>query len=413
MRKPLILALAALGITGHADTTNLYGDIGFLMPKYHPEYTYGVRPFYLIDDLEDGDLKKSLAACAAQTPKKTDFSIGHRGAAMQFPEHTRESYIAAARQGAGILECDVAFTKDLALVCRHAQNDLHTTTNILATPLAEKCSVPFKPAEFDADGKLVKEAEVECRTSDVTLAEFKTLKGKMDAGNKAARTVEEYLDATPRWRTDLYAQNGTLMTHAESIALFKALGVKMTPELKAPVVEMPFDGFTQAQYAQKLLDEYTAAGVPAGDVFPQSFNLEDVRYWVKNGGDFGKQAVFLDEELETAARIAQMPDLRKEGINYLAPAMPMLVKAEGGKIVPSDYAKAAKEHGFKLISWTLERSGPLAGGGGWYYTGINDLIKKDGDMLKLLDVLAQEVGIVGLFSDWPATVTYYANCKGL
>ena len=412
MRKPLVLTLALLGLAAHADTTNLYGDIGFLMPD-HLAYTYGVRPFYLIDDLEGGELKRALKACENQTPQKTAFSIGHRGAAMQFPEHTRESYLAAARQGAGILECDVAFTKDKELVCRHAQNDLHTTTNILATPLAEKCSVPFKPAEFDADGKLVKEAEVECRTSDLTLAEFKTLKGKMDAGNKEARSIEEYMDATPRWRTDLYAQTGTLMTHAESIKLFKQLGVKMTPELKTPVVDMPFDGFTQEQYAQKLLDEYSAADVPAADVFPQSFLLDDVHYWIKNGGDYGKQAVFLDEELDTAARIAQMPELRKAGVNYLAPAMPMLVKADGDKIVPSDYAKAAKDNGFKLISWTLERSGPLANGGGWYYTGINDLIKKDGDMLKLLDVLAQDVGIVGLFSDWPATVTYYANCKGL
>ena len=27
--------------------------------------------------------------------------------------------------------------------------------------------------------------------------------------------------------------------------------------------------------------------------------------------------------------------------------------------------------------------------------------------------LAKEVGILGIFSDWPATVTYYANCMGL
>ncbi len=32
---------------------------------------------------------------------------------------------------------------------------------------------------------------------------------------------------------------------------------------------------------------------------------------------------------------------------------------------------------------------------------------------KLLHVLAQDVGVVGVFSDWPATVTYYANCYGL
>ena len=100
--------------------------------------------------------------------------------------------------------------------------------------------MPFKPAEYDADGKLVKEAEVECRTSDITLAEFKTLKGKMDGGNKGARSVEEYMQGTPAWRTEMYAQNGELMTHKESIALFKSLGVKMTPELKEPVVAMPY-----------------------------------------------------------------------------------------------------------------------------------------------------------------------------
>jgi hypothetical protein len=40
-------------------------------------------------------------------------------------------------------------------------------------------------------------------------------------------------------------------------------------------------------------------------------------------------------------------------------------------------------------------------------------IRKDSDMYKALDVLARQVGIIGIFSDWPATVTYYANCMGL
>lgn len=34
-------------------------------------------------------------------------------------------------------------------------------------------------------------------------------------------------------------------------------------------------------------------------------------------------------------------------------------------------------------------------------------------MYLALDVLAKDVGILGIFSDWPATVTYYANCMGL
>jgi glycerophosphoryl diester phosphodiesterase len=34
-------------------------------------------------------------------------------------------------------------------------------------------------------------------------------------------------------------------------------------------------------------------------------------------------------------------------------------------------------------------------------------------MYKALDVLAKDVGIRGIFSDWAAKVTYYANCMGL
>jgi glycerophosphoryl diester phosphodiesterase len=148
----------------------------------------GPRPFFLADEMSDGPLKQQLQACASRTRsyRPSLLSIGHRGAPMQFPEHTRESYVAAARMGAGVLECDVAFTKDKELVCRHAQNDLHTTTNILVTPLAAKCTKPFVPAAFDAAGNLLTPATAECRTSDITLAEFKTLRGKMDASN--ART---------------------------------------------------------------------------------------------------------------------------------------------------------------------------------------------------------------------------------
>ena len=63
-----------------------------------------------------------------------------------------------------------------------------------------------------------------------------------------------------------------------------------------------------------------------------------------------------------------------------------------------------------MIAWTLERSGPLANGGGWYYQSIPSATNNDGDTLTLLDVLARQVGVIGVFSDWPATTTFYANC---
>ncbi|MCG8552814.1 MAG: glycerophosphodiester phosphodiesterase [Desulfobacterales bacterium] len=377
----------------------------------------GPRPFYLVEDMEESPLKKKLKRCT-KIPVffRSDFSIGHRGAALQFPEHTKESYEAAAAMGAGVLECDVTFTSDRELVCRHSQCDLHTTTNILATELAERCSVP---PEFDGDGKLTNPGEIKCCTSDITLEEFKTLKGKMDAYNPAATTVEEYMDATPAWRTDLYTRNGTLMTHAESIELFKKLGVKMTPELKSPSVAMPYDNdYTQEAYARQMIDEYRAANVPPGNVYAQSFNYGDVLYWIDNSPAFGKQAVYLDGRYDDSAFdytdpstwSPSMEEMVADGVKIIAPPMYMLLAVEDGKIVPSDYAVKAKEAGLGIITWTLERSGLLEEGGGWYYQSITELIDNDGDMYEVLDVLAKDVGVIGVFADWPATVTFYANC---
>ena len=77
----------------------------------------GPRPFFLVNEMADGPLKQRLQHCAAtrESYRPTLFSIGHRGAPLQFPEHTKESYEAAARMGAGIVECDLTFTKDKEL----------------------------------------------------------------------------------------------------------------------------------------------------------------------------------------------------------------------------------------------------------------------------------------------------------
>ncbi len=382
----------------------------------------GPRPYYLVDQMAPSPLKYRLQHCANSKEKfkPSDFSIGHRGAPLQFPEHTRESYLAAARMGAGILECDVTFTQDRELVCRHAQCDLHTTTNIVATDLAAKCSVP--PA-FDVDGKLINGADIRCCTSDITLAEFKTLEGKMDAANTSADTIEGYLDGTAGFRTDLYSggARGTLLTHAESIELFDRLGVGMTPELKSPAVEMPYEGdYTQEDYAQQMIDEYKAAGIHPRRVWAQSFNYDDVRYWVNNNPRYGKQAVFLDNRYSTDVSSSEavealspnMYDIAADGVNVVAPPMFMLLQTnQRGRIVPSEYAKAAKRAGLKIISWTTERSGQLnPGGGGFYYSTTSDVLQNDGDILTTIDALYRKVGIIGLFSDWPATTTFYANC---
>ncbi len=423
-----LTGLLPLAMMAYAkDPTSDTGDLLKHAYRWTPSVQVGPRPYFLVDDMDDSPLKKELQACAAGINefKATDFSIGHRGAPLQFPEHTKESYEAAARMGAGILECDVTFTKDRELVCRHAQCDLHTTTNILAIPeLAAKCTEPFTPAEFDPEtGELVKPASAQCCASDITLEEFKSLCGKMDASNPMATTVEEYLDGTANWRTDLYSSCGTVLSHAESIELFQNLGKKFTPELKSPQVEMPYEGdYTQEDYAQQLIDEYQAAGVPPEDVWAQSFNLDDVLYWIENEPAFGEQAVYLDgrygsdpdfDPNNPSALSPTMEELVHDGVKIIAPPTWVLVTLdEDNQIVPSEYAIAAKAAGLDIITWTLERSGLLQDGGGFYYQSITDAIDNDGDVYELLDVLAKEVGILGVFTDWPGTVTFYANCKG-
>jgi glycerophosphoryl diester phosphodiesterase len=396
----------------------------------------GPRPFYLVDKMSEGKLKKRLEACAAEidTYEHQEFSIGHRGAALQFPEHTRESYRAADRMGAGIIECDVTFTKDAELVCRHAQCDLHTTTNILATPLADKCRVPFTPATFDPDGSLSTPATALCCTTDLTLAEFKSLEGKMDAFDPTATTVEEFLGGTPDFRTDLYATGGTLVTHQESIELLHAMGAGFTPELKGvdlsggvPIVEN--DGFgesglTQETYARKMIQEYINAGIRPERVWAQSFNLDDVLQWIAEFPEFGEQAVFLDGRdpavlSSNPPPLSEFKQLKKAGVNIVSPPMPALLTTDvDNDIVPSGYAKNARKAGLDIISWTAERSGRIVedvlnGGQEFYYQTTLDALENDGDILRTIDVLAQDVGIIGLFSDWPATTTFYANCVGL
>ena len=348
------------------------------------------------------DLKTQLDECANTITeyKITDFSIGHRGAGLQYPEHTIEGYLGAIRQGAGIIECDVTFTKDLHLVCRHAQCDLHTTTDVLLRPdLAPKCSAPFEPGKDPL-----------CCTTDFTLDEIKTLCAKMDGYVPGAQTPEEYVKGTPGWRTNLYSYEcPKIPTHKESIELFKFYGRKMTPDLKKPHVDMPYrEYYTHEKYAQQLIDEYIEAGVPPQDVYPQSFMWEYVYYWMQNT-EYGDQAVALDITANVynteKEALEYLKPLLDNGVKIYAPAIFKLLTLDDNKnIVPSAIAMAAKNSGMDIIVWTLERAGPLnEGGGGWYFQTIPEVVKSDGIMYEIVDILAKDVGVMAIFSDWPAT----------
>jgi glycerophosphoryl diester phosphodiesterase len=410
--RPVIATSVLLGLASAAAVPAVEPRTNHGHKKFNVQV--GDRPYYLIENMDESPLKKKLQSCSEQDFKPTEFSFAHRGASLQYPEHTLQAYSAARRQGAGVIECDVAFTKDKQLVCRHAQCDLHTTTNVLNTTLAAKCTTPFKPA---ANGTA---ASAKCCTSDFTMAEFTSLCGKMDGFNPNATNVLSYMDGTPYFRTDLYASGcPKLMTLNSYIDVVDSWDLKYTPELKAPEVKMPFNGYTYDNYRQAIVDAFKAKKIDAKRVWLQSFVPDDVFYWIKNAPEFGRQAVYLDERVDTPAgytnATASIPDLYKRGVRYLAPAMFALTKVtNNGTIIPSEYAVAAKKADMELVAWSFERAGWLSiDGGGYYYQYVKNVTNNEGDMYEVLHVLAQQVGIKAMFSDWPATVTYYANCFGL
>jgi len=189
---------------------------------------------------------------------------------------------------------------------------------------------------------------------------------------------------------------------------------------------------SQQAYAQAMIDDYKAAGISPRDVFAQSFDRDDILYWIEHEPRFGEQAVYLDDRYDTgnpkldpndpSTWAPTMAQLKQQGIRIVAPPMWVLLTVEDGQIVPSRYAKDARAAGLDIITWTLERSGRIAedvlptkgtASPEFYYQSVLDAVGDDGDILVALDVLAKQVGVLGVFSDWTATVTYYANCMNM
>jgi glycerophosphoryl diester phosphodiesterase len=219
------------------------------------------------------------------------------------------------------------------------------------------------------------------------------------------------------------------MTHAQSIGLFQKLGVAMAPELKAQQVAPARSAPQQSQLADQLVQEYRAAGVPPEQLWLQSFEPAIVAHWLNTAGAYAERVVWLDgryadpafnhrDEQAIQTAIDRMLAL---GLQTVAPPMWMLLETEGGVLRPSAYARLSRDAGLRLVTWTVERSGPLADGGGWYYQTLNGnnplpgsdgqpWLHRDADQLFVLKALFDDVGIAAVFSDWPSTTALVDRC---
>ena len=248
--------------------------------------------------------------------------------------------------------------------------------------------------------------------------------------NNAQATIPEdfKVGGIPPWRTELYDTCGTVMTLEFYIDLVDSLpGYRnFTPELKTPpkAVPMPFNGYTQEQFGRDMLNTFLNKGINPNRVWPQSFLPADIFQWISEYPDtFGNQAVYLDEDGDTPETLvtatARLPSLKARGVNIIAPPFNYLITVDNSTspptLIPSDYANTAKAAGLGIISWSFERSGPLADVAAdedYYYSTFASAISFDGQEFDVLNVLANEIQITAMFSDWSSTVGYFANCFG-
>jgi glycerophosphoryl diester phosphodiesterase len=104
-----IIVTSLLVVLGHAAPALDRRNLGWDQTPFTIEL--GPRPYYLINDMDPGPLKDKLQTCANGPFKTSDKVFGHRGACLQFPEHTATSYRAAMRMGAGVIECKILLGK--------------------------------------------------------------------------------------------------------------------------------------------------------------------------------------------------------------------------------------------------------------------------------------------------------------
>lgn len=205
-----------------------------------------------------------LVACAA-TPSaspyptldgKAPLVIGHRGASGYLPEHTLESYKRAIELGADFIEPDVVATKDGELVVRHEPN-ITATTDVSTRP-----EFAARKTTRQVDGV----AETGWFTTDLTLAELKTLRAKQAMPERDQSHNGKYAIPTLREVLDL--------ARSESARTGRTIGVY--PETKHPTYHVTA-GLALEDRLLRLLAEYgyTSKNSP---VIVQSFEVGNLKY---------------------------------------------------------------------------------------------------------------------------------------
>lgn len=347
---------------------------------YKPETEYG--PYYPCQSTPDLYAEDGL-------PAWRPLILAHRGASGMYPEHTALAYREAAKQGADVIECDLAITKDLKFICSH-EPWLSETTDI-----AERFPDRKRTYNMDDDDENFNwndkgDVTDEWFSFDFTLAELKTLRKKQSNefrdprydGQERVVTLEELVDITREYGEKQERTIGIYPELKHSHAVNKILAERGLKKFE--------------DYA---LEELSSLGFSSSTdpCYLQAFEMSSLEY-VKNKTDL--KLVFLLEQNITGntAVWERLDNLGLAGMgidkgNLVTPGCADDIGRGSYECGTTNFIQEVKEHGLKVHAFTFRNE--------WmklYWDHGQDAYSQLEEF--------HELGLDGYFSDFPLTIRF-------
>lgn len=301
-----------------------------------------------------------------ELPTGRPLVIAHRGSSGELPEHTVEGYQRAVDQGADVIECDLAVTKDRELVCSH-EPMLNGSTDVAT-------KFPDRRKTYSLETRNI----TDYFTIDFTLAELKTL-------NKVQS--REYRDQS-------YNGMFKMATFEEYIAVAQAANrtVGIYPETKVPHLFnqylSQFNTTVEDMLITKLEQHgYNSAKSPC---FVQSFDVASLHYLANRTK---VRLVYLMETEVTDELLNSMTSY----IVGIGPWKQAIVEVDQttNKIVrTTNFMEKVKRHGYMVHAYTFRNEDQ--------FLAFDYAADPYREYKKFLDL-----GVDGLFTDFPSTMVDY------
>lgn len=293
-------------------------------------------------------------------------NIAHRGSSGMRPAHSLAGYELAADQGADFIECDVAVTKDLKLVCLH-DAFLSKVTNV-----AEKEEFKDKKKILSYNG----EERDDWWVSDFSYDELLSL-----------RLVQEF-DA----RDQSFNGDFTVPLLSEFIEIAVQKNVDIYPELKTPTFfndQLNFDFELNLAIALRKVENFDARRV-----LVQSFDSTSLLKFKELAPEFR-----LIQLAKVRPSDEQLEMLAAAGAYGLGLSKDLIIEQKDRRRVGvTDIVEKAHRFNLKVHSWVSRNEGDFLL---WDY-GLDPYAEYE-DLI--------EAGVDGLFTDFPASLANYLSLR--